>query len=175
MNTIPNDTICEILSHSSKLRAEVCSVSKLWYQLAINTSKLLSPVFSKYYQLTPWPQCDRCHSGGKRRKRLAALGTPTICTCIRGVPMPDKTQIAGDYHLMVRLKWPQLLKARFVHGTPHHEMFSSEHGAFANPFGYETRYDVIELAHRKQCVNCIYIFIYGVCLTLIISLRLNFM
>lgn len=94
---------------TSKFRSKICSVSSQWYALALRVSCERNVGFAKYHT---------CASCTRRCK------TPTPTLTDRGVPAHvckyhcnisrDEQRKCLDYHLVVRLKNPKLLRERFI-------------------------------------------------------------
>ena len=92
---------------SSKQRAAICSVSKQWRDTSIAIS-CENWVFRKYHNVG----CTKCI---RRRNNPRTRRPYAKCDCLRESHFAYAL-MAGDYHLVVRLKWRELLSLRYVHG-----------------------------------------------------------
>ncbi len=132
--------VFELVAHSetSKFRSKLCSVSTRINEIMLGVSAARSRVFTKYSRCT---YCTRAN----RPPRLGTVTHPYIdayqhmvsyphaCKRWCNISRKEKALIATDYHLIVRLKNPDLLAARFVFGITlyktlaNHERLDSAH------------------------------------------------
>jgi len=92
-------------SETGKFRSRLCQLSSHANTLMLTVSSACSRVFTQYNN------CVNCRRNSTDRTK------PHACKRYCNISREEKAAIALDYHLMVRLKNPKLLAARFVYGV----------------------------------------------------------